>query len=97
MIQTEIHITCRQYEYRGEKDLGRWIPLTKVILRFRVDADEWENRNDEAMQKIYAALVAVSELGIKYEIIKIFKLKHQTVSFQHVYDAVNTKYFNTDN
>lgn len=86
---TELHLLCREYRYNGSKSLGRWRPVGKVILRIRVDTDEWENNRDSAYEKINASLIPIWELGLKYELIKIFRLPHQTISYQHVYDAVN--------
>lgn len=85
---TEIHLLCREYHYKGERDLGRWLPIGKVILRLRVDSVQWIYDRESVMDKLNKTIVQIQSLGVKYELLKVFKLPHQTVSIQHVYDNI---------
>jgi hypothetical protein len=85
---TELHLLCREYHFKGEFDMGRWLPVGKVILRLRVSDSEWAYEKEIVMDKINDTLTQIASLGIKYELLKVFRLPHQTISIQDVYENV---------
>jgi hypothetical protein len=85
---TEINVLCREYEFRGSVEIGRWFPIGKIILRLKVDDGEWAFQKDLIRERITEALKLFHKDGIKYEIVKMFKLPYDSRDIQTEYDSL---------
>ena len=85
---TEINVLCREYEFRGSVEMGRWFPIGKIILRLKVDDGEWVFQKDLIRDRITEALKVFHKDGIKYEIVKMFKLPYDSRDIQTEYDSL---------
>lgn len=85
---TEISVLCREYEFRGSVEMGRWFPIGKIILRLKVDDGEWAFQKEVISDRITEALKSFHKDGVKYEIVKMFKLPYDSRDIQKEYDSL---------
>lgn len=84
---TEINVLCREYQYRGSIEMGRWVPIGKIILRLKVDDGEWAFQKEVIRDRLIEILKTFHKDGVKYEILKMFSLPHDTKNIQNEYDT----------